>query len=86
MQQTLASLKLAGLPDGRQHCLASGTIVLRCGRFSGWTAGYGKEIADLFGPGNFERRDLSANESGRDCAAGSADERELARCCAEAGF
>ena len=86
MQQTVDSLKLAGLPDSRQHCLASGTIVLRCGRVSAWTAGYGKEIADLLGPGNFERRDLRANESGRDCAAGSADERELARCCADAGF
>jgi hypothetical protein len=86
MQLTLDSLQQAGLPDSRLHCLASGTIQLRCGRVSAWTAGHGKEIADLFGPGDFQRHDLQANAAGRACAGRSASEEDLGPCCAEAGF
>jgi hypothetical protein len=86
MQQTMEALDLTSLSDDRKHCLASGTIALRCGRASARIAGYGKELADLFGPGQFQRRDLRANSAGRHCAGRSADEGGLAACCADAGF
>ena len=84
MQRTIDSLERGDLPDSRLHCLASGTIVLRCGRVTAWTAGYGKEIADLFGPGTFQRKDLQANAAGRTCAGRVTDEQDLGPCCAEA--
>ena len=86
MQRTVDSLQRAGLPDSRLHCLASGTIALRCGRVSAWVAGYGKEIADLVGPGDFERRDFQANAAGRRCAGRAENEQDLVPCCAGAGF
>lgn len=86
MQQTVDALDLSGLSNDRKHCLASGSIALRCGTLPAWAAGYGKEMADLMGPGNFQRRDLRANSAGRACADRSADERALPACCANAGF
>lgn len=86
MQQTMDALQLTSLSDDRKHCLASGTIALRCGRASARMAGYGKELADLFGPGRFQRRDLQANRAGRLCAGRSVDESGLTSCCADAGF
>jgi hypothetical protein len=86
MQRTVDSLRLDGLPDVRKHCLAAGTIAMRCGGTSSFMAGYGKELADVFGPGNAERRDLAANKAGRDCAGQSADENALGACCAAAGY
>lgn len=101
MQRTVDSLHLSGLPGNRQHCLASGTIALRCGSASAWMAGYGKEMADLFGHGRFQRQDLRANAAGRECAASLAEEslagealtdqapvsdERLADCCAARGY
>ncbi|MDH5254609.1 MAG: hypothetical protein OEW72_01720 [Gammaproteobacteria bacterium] len=86
MQQTVDSLDLASLSAERRHCLASGTIVLRCGSASAWVAGYGKEVGDLFGPGNFQQMDLRANAAGRRCAASAVSEADLPACCADAGF
>lgn len=86
MQQTMDSLSLAGLSNDRQHCLASGSIALRCGPATAWLAGYGKEVADAFGPGQVQQRDLRANAAGRSCASQSASEQDLAGCCADAGF
>ena len=86
MQQTLDALDLTSLSGDRKHCLASGTIALRCGRASARVAGYGKELADLFGPGRFQRRDLQANSAGRRCAGLSVAEGGLSSCCADAGF
>lgn len=86
MQQAVDSLELSGLSGDRKHCLASGSIALRCGHASAWAAGYGKEVADLFGPGRFQQRDLQANSAGRDCASRSPDEQELPACCGDAGF
>lgn len=86
MQNTLESLQLAGLPDSRQHCLAAGTIAIRCGEFEAAMAGYGKELADVFGPGDAERRDLAANRAGRRCAAHYRIEKFLDACCAGAGY
>lgn len=86
MQQTVDGLDLAALSNDRKHCLASGSIALRCGSASAWMAGYGKEFGDLFGPGSFQQRDLRANAGGRRCAASVASGAELAACCASAGF
>jgi hypothetical protein len=86
MQRTVDSLDLALLAGDRKHCLASGTISLRCGPASAWIAGYGKEFGDLFGPGSFQRRDLRANAAGRRCAGSAASEGELPACCADAGY
>ena len=86
MQQTVNSLDLHHLSGDRQHCLASGTISLRCGSASAWIAGYGKEFGDLFGPGSFQQRDLRANAGGRRCAVSAASESDLPACCADAGF
>ncbi|MEQ1803136.1 MAG: hypothetical protein ABL989_14505 [Gammaproteobacteria bacterium] len=86
MQQTLDSLDLSRQSNDRKHCVASGSIALRCGTGSAWAAGYAKELADLLGPGNFQRRDLRANSAGRRCAGASAREQDLAACCGSAGF
>jgi len=86
MQQTLESLDLAPLSGDRKHCLASGSIALRCGPASAWIAGYGKEFADLFGPGSFQKRDLQANAAGRQCASTVAGEADLVACCASTGY
>jgi hypothetical protein len=86
MQRTVDSLPLTGLFNDRQHCLASASIAMRCGQVSAWVAGYGKEVADLFGPGLFQRRDLAANSAGRSCGASLADEAGITACCADAGF
>jgi hypothetical protein len=86
MQRAVDSLALDGLPDIRKHCLAAGTIVIRCGSGSALVAGYMKEIADVFGPGDASGRDLSANTAGRRCAERSAEESALFACCAEAGY
>jgi hypothetical protein len=80
------SLHLEGLADARQHCFAAGTIAIRCGSGSAWLAGFGKEFADLFGTGDAEWRDISANRAGRRCAARSKDEALLNTCCEHAGY
>ncbi len=86
MQRAVDSLALEGLSDTRRHCLAAGTIAIRCGTGSAFIAGHMKEISDAFGPGDAAGRDLSANKAGRNCAAQSADESVLGACCAEAGY
>lgn len=86
MQQAVDAIALDGLPDLRKHCLAAGAITRRCGSFDAVAAGYAKEISDAFGPGDASRRDLAANRAGRQCAQRSADVRQLAECCVQAGY
>jgi hypothetical protein len=86
MQQTMDSLEVGGLADMRQHCLAAGTIAIRCGGLSATMAGYGKELADVFGPGDAEWRDVAANRAGRRCAGRSKDEAVLSACCEREGY
>ncbi len=86
MQRTVDSLALEGLSDLRKHCLAAGAIAIRCGSGTAFVAGYAKEFADAFGPGDASRRDLAAGAAGRRCAGQSADEQLLPACCAEAGY
>lgn len=90
MQRAVDGLALDGLPDGRRHCLAAGTIAGRCGAGPAFIAGYAKETADAFGPGDASSRDIAANKAGRDCARQlggvNAGQDELAACCMQAGY
>jgi hypothetical protein len=78
-------LELAGHSDDYKHCLATATLVRRCGRATGFVAGYGKELVDLFGPGRAQRGDLRANAVGRACAS-EADEAGVRNCCSAARY
>lgn len=73
LQRTVDALDLGGLPDGRKHCVASAAIARQCGRGTAWLAGFAKELSDLLGRGDFERRDLEADRAGRACAATTQD-------------
>jgi hypothetical protein len=86
MQRAVDALTLDGLPAPRRHCLAAGTISIRCGSADALVAGYAKETADAFGPGDSSLADLAANAAGRECATRSVDEQALAECCAQAGY
>jgi hypothetical protein len=86
MQRTMDSLQLDGMSDDRRHCFASGTIALRCGRVSAFLAGWGKEVADIFGPGDPSWRDLRADRAGRECARRDAAEKLLPECCVNSGY
>jgi hypothetical protein len=86
MQRTVDSLPLDGLPDLRKHCLAAAAIAVRCGAGTAFMAGYAKEIADAFGPGDASTVDLAANAAGRECAQRSAEDHSLPGCCAAAGY
>jgi hypothetical protein len=86
IQRTVDSLQLDGLPDARRHCLAAGTIAIRCGGASAFMAGYGKELSDVFGPGDAEWRDIVANRAGRRCAGQGTDAALLSACCEQAGY
>jgi hypothetical protein len=86
MQRAVDALSLEGVSDPRRHCLASAAIAIRCGAGSAFAAGYAKEIADIFGPGDASAADLSANAAGRECAQRSADQQALAACCGQAGY
>lgn len=86
MQRTVDSLALDGNTDLRKHCLAAGAIAIRCGGGDAFMAGYAKEIADAFGPGDASRRDLAANRAGRGCAQRVAGEQGLQECCAGMGY
>lgn len=86
MQKTMDRLVLAGLPDPRKHCVAAGAITQRCGSLSAFAAGYGKEVADVFGPGDAERADLAADRAGRACGKQSAGVDALTACCVDAGY
>jgi hypothetical protein len=58
-----------GTNDKYKHCVVSCKIALQCGSFVSGAAGMGKEIGDLFGPGNAEWSDLVADYRGLQCAA-----------------
>ena len=57
-----------GTSDKYKHCVISCKIRLKCGGFAAGAGGVGKEILDVFGPGNAEWNDLVADFSGIKCA------------------
>lgn len=81
IQRTFDGLELAGLDDQTRHCYASGMIARQCGTFNAWSAGLGKELADLAGAGTASRADLRANRVGRDCA--RSGQPDLLACCVD---
>lgn len=85
--QTVVQDKLpVALPDSRAHCLASGLIARYCSKSEAYMAGAGKELRDLFGPGDAEWRDWRADRAGIACSRLGKDDAEIASCCAERGY
>jgi hypothetical protein len=70
-----------GLNDAMKHCLAAGLIARYCSRSEAWMASVGKEVEDLFGPGDAEWGDLVSDRHGRTCARSSSSDQELRECC-----
>lgn len=85
MQQVRAELP-EGIGDRRAHCLAAGGIARRCSVAEAWMAGWGKELRDLFGPGDASSADLGANAAGRRCARELKGGQTLAHCCGNSGY
>ena len=54
--------------DKYKHCVVSCYISDECGHFAAALAGIGKEVKDMFGPGNAEWADWKADVSGMDCS------------------
>ncbi len=69
------------LPDAQAHCMAAGLIARRCSVTEAVMAGVGKELRDLFGPGDAQWRDLTADRRGLECARSSRTDAELQACC-----
>lgn len=67
--------------DSQAHCLAAGLIARHCSITEAWLASVAKEVADLFGPGNAEWRDLDADGRGIRCARSATDDASLRACC-----
>ena len=81
MQAALRERLPAGLDDRLAHCVASGLILRHCSASEALLAGWGKELRDLVGAGNAQRRDLAANRRGRDCARSVDSDQALIDCC-----
>lgn len=86
MQSVMQDKLPANLPDSRAHCLASGLIARYCSNSEAYMAGAGKELRDLFGPGDAEWRDWRADRAGIGCARRAKDDTELASCCSDRGY
>ena len=81
MKAAVAEAEIGGLVDKQQHCIAAGLIAQRCSATEALLASVGKEIQDLFGPGDAQLSDIGASRVGIRCAKGSKDPDELRRCC-----
>ena len=68
MRSAIADRSFEGLHDYEAHCIATGLIALRCSVTESWLAGVGKELEDLFGPGDAALNDLQAGGRGVRCA------------------
>lgn len=81
MQAALHDRLPAGLPDSQAHCVAAGLIARYCSLTEASLASIGKELKDLFGPGDAEWRDLGSDREGMRCARQSATDGALLECC-----
>lgn len=72
--------------DKYKHCMVAGEIYKQCGPVSANVASIGKEIQDVFGPGNAEWDDLKADYAGIDCAANPECNQSLEECCIAKGY
>jgi hypothetical protein len=85
MRAAVARLPSSTLSDAQLHCLAAGLIALHCSAAEARLASYGKEIVDIFGPGNAEWRDLNADRQGIACARSATTDAGLFECCEQIG-
>ena len=81
MRASLDGHDLGALTDTEAHCIAAGLIARRCSTTESALASLGKEIADVFGRGDAEMSDLSADREGVRCAGLTSSEAEMLRCC-----
>jgi hypothetical protein len=86
VQAIAAKYKSLPVNDKYKHCMVAGEAYERCGVTAAYLASFGKEIMDLFGPGNPEWEDLRADFDGINCAAsnyscGNRCIRSLDECC-----
>lgn len=86
MEAVVTNKLPTGIPDIRAHCLASGLIARYCSRSEAYMAGIGKELRDLFGPGDAEWRDLRADRAGISCARDARDDADVESCCSASGY
>jgi RHS repeat-associated protein len=74
------------LNDKHKHCMVAGEIYQTCGVLIAHVASIGKEIQDVFGPGNAEWGDLEADYAGIDCAKNPECGEGLGECCKRKGY
>lgn len=70
------------IDDDMKHCVAAGLIARYCSRSEAWMASYGKELKDLFGPGDAQWRDIQADRRGIGCARSASSDADVQQCCA----
>ena len=68
--------------DKYKHCVLTCTVANRCGVISALNLGVLKEIKDIFGPGNAEVEDMTANIDGARLA-NSGEARNFNECALE---
>jgi hypothetical protein len=81
MHATLHAHQPLPSPDATAHCFAAGLITRYCSVTEAWLASIGKEIQDMFGPGDAEWRDLAADRQGIRCARRVNNNTDLRTCC-----
>lgn len=86
MQKVIEEKLPTGLPDERAHCMAGALIARYCSRGEAYLAGAGKELRDLFGPGDADWRDWRADRAGIACAKDTTDDADIANCCSARGY
>lgn len=74
------------MPDKRAHCLAGAWIALRCSVVEAQLAAAGKEVRDVLGDGDADRRDWDAARAGIHCAHRAAGSEGFEACCIESGW
>jgi hypothetical protein len=84
MRAAIETQKETTLPDDQAHCLAAGSIAMRCSVAEALLASLGKEISDVFGRGDAQWSDLQADARGIRCAQtiSAGGNTSLAACCA----
>jgi hypothetical protein len=86
MQKVIEEKLPKGLADERAHCMASALIARYCSKGEAYLAGAGKELRDLFGPGDAQWRDWRADRAGIACANDISADAEIADCCSARGY
>jgi hypothetical protein len=67
--------------DRLLHCMAAGSIALRCSAGEAYLLSLAKELRDLVTDGDAQWRDWQADRAGVRCARHSGSQAELRSCC-----